>query len=90
MNNQLTTYLGMAQRPLALLVMFIILNPHALDAFLSDAQRTTLSNIVAVIIAFIGFYKDKSMADAKTVDKVIDVVATVSPVASASAGLSKN
>lgn len=72
--NKITTYIGAYQRPLTLLLMFIIINPHALDAFLGVTAQQYVMKGTAVIIAFIGFLKDYKMADAKTVTDLITAI----------------
>lgn len=72
--NKITTYIGAAQRPITLILMFIIIEPQALNGLLSVTSQQYLMKIIAVIIAFIGFIKDTKMADAKTVTDLINAV----------------
>lgn len=72
--NKITTYIGAAQRPIVLILMFLIINPHSLDGLLSVTAAQYLMKIVAVVGAFIGFLKDYKTADAKTVTDLIQAV----------------
>lgn len=72
--NNITTYIGRIQRPITLMLVFIIINPHVLDDFLSPAAQQYLMKGIAVIAAFIGYLKDTKTADAKTVTDLITAV----------------
>lgn len=92
--NKITTYIGSAQRPLTLLLMYILINPHALDSFLSVTAQQYVMKITAAVIAFIGFYKDTQIADAKTVTDLIKAVplgnaSIISPLADMKAAAGK-
>lgn len=79
--NKITTYIGAVQRPLTLALIYILINPHALDAFLSVTGQQYMMKVMAVAIGFVGFLKDAKMADAKTVTDLIKAIPpTLSPI----------
>lgn len=72
--NKITTYLGAFQRPMMYILIYLLINPHALDAFMSVPAQQYFMKVWAAVVGFVGWYKDYKTADAKTVSDLIQAV----------------